>query len=153
MKLYEINEEILECIDEDTGEIIDEAKLEELELKKNEKIEGVCLWIKNLQAEAEALKKEKDAFAKREQSAKNKIESLKKYINFALNGEKFISTRANVSYRASESVEVVDLAKLPQEFLKFKEPEADKVAIKKAIKDGAEIDGVEIVKKQSVVIK
>ena len=66
MNLYEIDSEILGCVDITTGEIFDEDKFEELSLSREAKIENICLWIKNLKAEIEALKAEKDAFAKRQ---------------------------------------------------------------------------------------
>ena len=53
--LYEINEAILSCIDLESGEIIDEAALEALQMQRDEKIENVGLWIKNLVAESSAL--------------------------------------------------------------------------------------------------
>ena len=34
MKLYEIDNEIMNCIDEETGEIIDPEKLESLEMER-----------------------------------------------------------------------------------------------------------------------
>lgn len=70
MNLYEINREILSCIDYETGEILDVQRLEMLEIAKEKKIENVALWIKNLESEAAALKKEKDSFAQREKSVK-----------------------------------------------------------------------------------
>ena len=45
MTIYEINEEILNCIDLETGEIIDIDKLNELQLEKDAKIENVACWI------------------------------------------------------------------------------------------------------------
>ena len=61
MNLYEIDAEILGCVDVETGEIFDVDKFEELSLTRDAKIENICLWIKNLKAQAEALKAEKDA--------------------------------------------------------------------------------------------
>lgn len=64
--LYEINESIVAAfergIDAETGEILSEKALEELaklEMERDEKVEGIALWIKNLLADAEVLKKEK----------------------------------------------------------------------------------------------
>ena len=92
MNLFEIDNEIMNCIDEETGEVIDIEKLDDLQMQREEKIENICLWIKNLKAEAEALKEEKDNFAKRQKAAENKAESLKQYIESYLNGEKYKST-------------------------------------------------------------
>ena len=134
--LYEINNEILNCIDMETGEIIDLEKLEELQLERNTKIENIALWYKNLVSDAEQYKAEKNVFAEKERIAKNKAESLKKYLDSVLNGSAFKTTRANVTYRASEGVVIDDITKVDESYLKYAEPTPDKTAIKKALKDG-----------------
>lgn len=153
MNLYEIEMEIMECVDAETGEIFDIEKFEELSLSRDAKIENVCLWIKNLKAEAEALKAEKDAFAEREKAAKNKMESLKRYISGYLDGAKFETARVKVSFRKSETLEVSDINGIPDEFLRFKEPEVDKTALKNALKSGMQFEGVSLVQNQNIQIK
>lgn len=59
MRLYEIEQAIMDCIDEETGEIIDLERLNQLMMDKQKKIEGVALWVKNLEADEAAFKKEK----------------------------------------------------------------------------------------------
>ena len=153
MKLYEINNAILNCIDMETGEIIDIDKLNELELERETKIEGVACWIKDLKAEAEALKNEKQALAERQRVAENKMESLKKWLAYALNGQAFKATRASVSFRKSQKVEIADIYKLDENYLRYKEPEADKTAIKEALKAGKTVAGATLVENTSVIIK
>lgn len=153
MKLYEIDSAILDCVDAETGEVFDIDKFEELSLERDAKIENICLWIKNLKAEAEALKAEKDSFAARQKAAENRMESLKRYILNYLEGTKFESAKVKVSYRKSESVEVLDVYKVPEEYLKYKEPEVDKAALKTALKTGVQIEGVQIVVNQNIQIK
>ena len=153
MKLYEIDEAIMACIDAETGEIIDADKLDKLTMERDAKIENVALWIKDLKAEAEALKAEKMAFAERQKVAENKIESLKKWLAYALDGQSYKSVRASVSFRTSESVEIDDIYAVDENYLRYKEPEADKTAIKNAIKAGQEVAGATLVKSTSVIIK
>lgn len=153
MKLYEIEQAIMDCIDMETGEIIDAEKLDQLQMERETKIENVACWIKELKAEAEALKAEKMAFAERQKVAENKMESLKKWLAYALDGQAFKSTRASVTFRATESVEITDIYKLEENFLRYKEPEADKKAIKDAIKAGQEVAGATLVKSTSTIIK
>lgn len=153
MKLYEIDEAILNCIDLETGEIIDTEQLDKLTMEREAKLENVACWIKELKAEAEALKAEKMAFAKRQQVAENKMESLKKYLAYALDGQAFKTTRASVTFRKSQSVEVADIWKLDENYLRYKEPEADKTAIKEALKQGKTVAGVTLVENTSVIIK
>lgn len=86
MTLYEINKEMMECWDAETGELLDEARLNELQIERGKKIENVACWIKNLRAEREALKAEKDIFAQRQKKVENQIDSLTKYLESALEG-------------------------------------------------------------------
>lgn len=153
MTLYEIDDAILNCIDEETGEIIDYEKLDELQIERETKIENVACWIKDLKAEAEALKNEKQALAERQKVAENKMESLKKYLAYALDGKAFKSTRASVSFRKSQAVEITDIYKLDENYLRYKEPEADKTAIKEALKAGKEVAGATLIENTSVIIK
>lgn len=158
MTIYEIDEKILNCIDLETGEIIDIDKLNELQLEKDAKIENVACWIKELKAEAEAIKAEKLVLAERQKVAENKAESLKKWLAFALNGEKFKTAKCSVSFRRSESVEVTEegleaLMKEHDELLTYKAPEPNKKAIKDALKDGLSVEGVRLGCNTSVIIK
>lgn len=153
MNLYEIDQEILSLVDPETGEILDYEAFAELQMERNQKIENIVLWIKNLVAEAAALKAEKDSFAEREKTAKNKAESLKKYLDTILQGQALKTTKFAVSYRKSEQTVIDDLSAIPAEFLKEVQPEADKTAIKAAIKAGAEIAGAHIEEKMNISIK
>ena len=64
MKLYEIDNAIMDCVDMETGEIIDVERLSALQMERDQKIEGIGCWIKNLLSDAKALKEEKDNFVK-----------------------------------------------------------------------------------------
>ena len=159
MKLYEIDNAILECIDLETGEIIDTEQLDKLQMERDTKLENVACWIKDLKAEAEALKNEKQALAERQRVSENKAESLKKWIAYALQGEKFKTSKCAISFRKSEAVEVTDeglenLMKCGKdELLTFKSPEPNKKAIKDALKDGLNVAGVQLVQNTSTIIK
>ena len=153
MNLYEIDSAILDCMDIETGEIFHVDRFEELNLERTVKIENICLWIKNLKAEIEALKAEKDAFAKRQKTAENKMESLKQYISGYLEGTPYESAKVKVSFRKSEALDIMEGAIIPDEYLRFKEPDIDKVELKKALKSGVQIAGVSIVENQNLQIK
>lgn len=158
MKLYEIDNAILECIDMETGEVIEAEKLDALNMERDAKIENVVLWIKDLKAEAEAIKAEKLALAERQKIAENKVESLKKWVAYALGGQKFSTAKCAVSFRNTESVEVTEeglenLMNDHDELLTYKAPEPNKKAIKDAIKDGLSVAGVQLVQNVSTIIK
>lgn len=157
MNLYEINEKLELGFDVETGEILDAEYLDKLVMERDVKIENIALWIKNLKAEAEALKAEKDAFAQRQKSAENKMEQLKRYLSSALGGEKFKTEKVSISYRKSESIEVEDIRKLldfgNDDLIKYTEPTANKTAIKAAIKAGIKVPGVKITENNNIQIK
>ena len=152
--LFAIDQDILNIVDADTGEIMDMERLGELQMERSAKIENVACYIKNLENEAAGLKAQKDAFAEREQTVKNKITSLKRWLVDACGGEKFASERCEVRFRRSELVYVEDVDKLPEEYLRQKTTiEPDKDAIKKAIKAGAVITGCELKSNMSATVK
>lgn len=153
MNLFEIEKEILSCIDMKTGEIIDIEKLDQLEMDRERKIENIALWIKNLLSDAEALKTQKQTFADRQKAAENKAESLKKYLSAYLDGQKFSTDKVAVSFRKTSSVNITDMSKIPEAFLKFAEPTVDKMAIKNAIKAGDVVSGAEVIESNSISIK
>ena len=152
MNLYEINNAMQECINLETGEI-DLELFEKLQLEKDEKIENVALWIKNLSSDVEGMENEKKAFEERIKAAKNKIISLKSYLEMALNGEKFQTAKCSITFRKSKSVTVLDISKLDKEYLKYADPIADKTAIKKAIESGITVPGASLVENLNVQIK
>ena len=154
--LYELNQKFNEFefeIDEETGEILNAEELDEIELERNEKLENIGLWIKNLESDAEAYKREKDSFAEKERLAKNKVESLKKYLNFVLNGDTFKSDRVNITYRKSMALNVIDEYLIPKKYFVKQAPKLDKKAVKDAIKSGKKVKGAEIVEKENIQIK
>ena len=153
MNLYEIDQAILDCIDPETGEILDFDRLSELQMERETKVENVALWIKNLTADAAAYKAEKDIFAEREKQAKTKAESLKKWLTNALEGNKFTTSKVAVSFRRSEAVEV-DEEHVPKKWMVKKVTYVpDKTAIKNAIKQGAKIKGCALVERDNIQIK
>ena len=158
MNLYEIEKEIMSCVDMESGEIIDCEKLDVLTMERDQKIENIALWVKNLEADAKAYKEEKDSFAQKQKTAENKAKSLKEYLSRFLAGTSYKSTKVNVSFRTSKAVDVFDISALMtmddcDNYLKYKEPEPDKAAIKDAIASGVDIPGCKIVENQNIQIK
>ena len=160
--LYEIDAAILECVDMETGEIFDPEKLDALQMERNQKLEGVALWVKDLKAEAAAVKEEADKLNARKKAIDNKVDSMKQWLLYALGGEKLKTPRCNVYQTHSQKLNVPDEPGLisflqtlnePEKFLRFKEPELKKDDIKKALKDGYEIPGAALEETESLVIR
>lgn len=145
-----------DAVDPETGEIIDESKLEEIDalnMKRDAKIEGVGLYYKDIKAEAEMVKAEADNLAKRYKALENKAEGIKTYLSKAVNGEKFKTPKLSISFRKSTSTHVIDQELIPMEYLDFKDPVPKKTEIKKAIQSGKEVPGAELVENVSTIIK
>lgn len=163
MKLWEIKDEIEKCfsetVDEETGEILSEVNLqylEELQMAFDDKIDNICCLIKNMDAEVKAFKTEEANLKKRRMAKENASQRLKDYLKAILNGQKFESVRSKISYRSSKSTEVdmdLFLNNEDADFYVVTEIKPNKTAIKKALEDGKELIGAEIVENQSMIIK
>jgi hypothetical protein len=160
--LYDINQDILSCVDLETGEILDVEKLDALQLEREAKLEGVALWVKDLKAEADAVKAEADKLTARKKALDNKIDGLKAWLLGALGGEKLKTPRCSVYQTHNQRVKIENEAGLvdfllsldnPEEYLRFKDPELKRDDIKKALKEGYIIPGAALEETESVVIK
>ena len=164
MTLYEINQQmedvlnrLMSTLDPETGEV-DEAyvhELEDLKLQREEKLEAMGCYMKNLEAEAEAIKKEEAALKERRSVIEKKLKSLGNYITVTLDGEKWSCPRVAFSFRRSEQVMTVDdIDLLPEEYVTVKtERSADKKKIKEAIKAGIEVRGAWLADKINLNVK
>lgn len=152
MTLYEINQSILDVIDMETGEILDPEKLEQLQMDKREKLRNIALLAKNKASDIAQLKEQEQAFAKRRKAAEGTLAWCKATLQAELAGQKMEEAEFVISYRSSEAVEIDADAEIPQEFLKERKPDIDKVALKKAIKDGKEITGCRLVTRSNIQI-
>lgn len=161
MNLYDIDSRletlINEQFDTEDGIIFDSEeelakRIDEVALDLDTKIENIGCFIKNLEAENQALKTEEQNLKRRRTTNENKIEGLKKYLNGYLTATiaddnerakwRFRTSKVILGYRKSTTVEVPDLEKLDKDFIKIKtETSADKIAIKEAIKGGEEVKG------------
>lgn len=162
MQLYKIVKSIQkvfetptgDVIDSETGEVFNKKYLDNLRIAKNRKIENIACWIKNLQAEIEAYKKEEESFRLRRKQAENRIENLKWYLTEWIPGEKIETPRAKISWRKSEVVNILDENLIPSGYKSQKITEViDKKEIKKAIKSGMVVAGADIKVNQNIQIK
>ena len=161
MTLYEINEQLLACIDDETGEIINPEQLEALQLAKEEKLENIGLYIKNLTSEIEAIRAEEKALAERRKAKENKVDRLTDYLAFALDGKPFETAKMSVKYTKSKALEIVDAELLIyylqnmgfDHCLKYSLPEIKKSEVTRLIKEGANVPAVQMVERQNIKVK
>ncbi len=168
MNLYEISANyraLLEAIE--IGDIPEDAVADTLEAVEGEldaKIENVACYIKNLAAEADALKTEADKLTERRKAKQAHVDRLRRYLHDALTaaGERKVETpRAVVriqktapSVRIADDAEFIKWAKLERDdLLNYAAPAINKTAIKEAIKDGQTIPGAVLKAGETVVIK
>lgn len=163
MKLYEINNAIESVLngsfylDEQTGEIFDDSSLDELKIAYNDKLEGCALYIKNLEAEIDAITTEEKNLQARRKSKENKVEHLKNYILESMektNTPKVETAKVAVAQRNSKYVDIIDGDKIPNMYVVEKvERRVDKKSIAQALKNGEKISGAELKNRVTLTIK
>lgn len=170
MTLFEINREyeaLMEqfvgvdedrVVDTETGEVMSKEDFDSLFVamqgKRDEKIRAVCMKVKDLEVKAAAVKSIMDGYKKRYEAYANGSKRLTEYLAYCLQGEKFECPEAAVKYTKSKAVEFNgNIGDVPEEYLKFKDPELDKVAVKKALQAGKEVPGCHIVERVSMKVK
>ena len=158
MTLHEIDQNIMALIDED-GEITNPEAFDELQITRSEKLEGIACWIKNLKADAAAIKAEEDVLAERRRIIENKIKSLSEFLSNTLAGQKFSTPRVSVSFRTSKALEIADndtfvawASMFNPSLLRIKR-DPDKKAITDAINGGMDVPGAQIVERKSMQVK
>lgn len=161
MTLYEIDKAITDLADPETGEITDFEALDNLQMARDQKIENIACYYKNLVSDAEAIKAEKDALTERQKAAENKAARLKEYLSYALRGEKFSTPKCAVTFRKTTSVNVdnpsaaIEWAEMNghKECVRYKAPEISKSELGKVLKTGQEVPGAALVEGLSVGVK
>lgn len=163
MKLFDITSQLLQLENAlESAEGVDETTLTEaqtyldgLKLERTEKIENCVALLKNWQHLETAIKAEETALKARRESLEKRAEWLKNYLGYCLQpGEKFETAKCKISWRKSESVEILDEEKIPAEFFKTETvKKVDKKAIRDTYRAGGEVPGAELREKNNLTIK
>ena len=161
MNLYNIDAAITALVDPETGEILNYEAFAALQMEREQKLENMALWYKNLLAESAAIKVEVDNLNARKKDIDGKAEKLKNYLHEALGGDPFKTARVVCSFRSSQKVEIEDEAEFIRtmqenqhfEFLSYKPPTVNRTAITQAIKNGQTVEGAALVKNVNINIK
>lgn len=164
MNLYTLSTELellqTELLNEDNSEdqikLIEERIIELLDQQEN-KYENILKLRANKLAQAKMLQDEIERLQKKLKPLNNTVDRLENYLDesLRLNGIQTLEVWTySLSYRASESVEIENEWLLPAEFVKIKETRSpDKIAIKKAIKDGQQVTGATVKTNLNLQIK
>lgn len=163
--LYEINrkiEEILdrlyETVDEETGEVSEDIlfELSDMQEERKTKLDNIGAYIKNLEAEAKAIKEEIDNLKKRMDAKTRKADRLRQYVAqdlLAHDEKKMETSRIKYSFLPSTQVKVDEAVISKKYFIKKIETRVDTAGIKKLLKEGHKIRGAELIEKQNLQIK
>lgn len=147
-------------IDEETGELMSVAQaLDALRMEREEKIENVACLVKNLSAEADAIKEEETNLAKRRKAAETKAANLKSWLIAVLTREdgttdRLKTARVAVSVKRNPPRTVVDDALLPSIYKVANTTYlANKELIKRDLLAGGDVPGAHLEYGKSVIIK
>ena len=169
MTLYDIDAQIAALdgaaeddmlIDAETGELVSVAQaLDALRMEREAKLENVACWVKNLYAEADAIREEENRLIKRRKAAETKAANLKAWLLAAMTREdgttdKLKTGRVMVSVKRNPPSTVVDDELLPSTYKVAKITyQANKELIKRELLAGGEVPGAHLEYGRSVVIK
>lgn len=158
--LWEIDQAILECVDPETGEVVDFDQLDALTMAREAKIEGVAMWLKGLEAEAAAIREEEKALASRRKAKENKVERLREYLRYSLGGQPFETAKVALSFRTSTGLKVTDeqalvrwLEENHDDCLSYKQPTILKSGVAQLIKWGKDVPGCELETRQNLQMR
>jgi len=160
MNLYEIAGQyraVLEMEPENDDELAAQMNaLDELEGELTVKADNIVRYIRNLSAEADALKAEEAALYKKRKAAENKAERLKAYLaaQMTLCGLKELKAGLfKLRFQpTTPAISIIDEAAIPEQYRKVK-IEIDRLAIRDALKAGEEVPGIEVQRGEALVIR
>lgn len=122
--------------------------LEAIEGELEVKAENYAKVMKNLEGDIVAIKAEIDRLSAKKRAIENNIKNMKAALQSVMEATgktKFKTDLFSFGIQKnapSVVIDVEDVRDIPEDYLKFKEPEVDKTAIKAAINDGVDLTGI-----------
>ena len=148
MTLYELTNDYMNLLELAEDPDIDEQAfmdtLEGIEGALEDKAEGYAKVIRTLEGDAAACDAESKRLRNKKQTIENNIKRMKTALQYAMEvtgKTKFKTTLFSFGIQnnpASVVMDEPDIENIPERFLKYKDPEIDRKAIKDAIKAGDE---------------
>jgi hypothetical protein len=140
-----------------SGDIDEQVFMDTLEgMGTEEKIKDYCQVIANLSADAEDFKTEIDRMTARKRAIDNNIKRMKlALLNFLQSSGQTKAKGGTFTVAISNSlaVRILDETAIPDTYLIAQPPKIDKVGIKKALKDGEDVPGADIIINEGVRIR
>jgi len=131
--------------------------LDSMDGEFSDKVENVIRFIRNTEADAASIREEEKRLADRRQALSRKAENLTAYIESMMNltGKRELSAGIFVAkFKMNPpSISVLDESVIPREYFIEQAPQLSKQAIKDAIKAGAVVPGIEVVRNERLEIR
>jgi hypothetical protein len=152
MSLYEIASDYIQLIqmmeDPEMDPQILADTMEGIEGELEVKAESYAKVMKNLEADVAGIKAEIDRLSERKKTIENNIKRMKEALQFSMETTgktKFKTELFSFSVRNNAPKVVMDeeyIENVPERFLKYKDPEINRTAIKEAIQGGENLEGL-----------
>lgn len=160
MQLYKLTENynnLLELLEDETiPQNLIEDSLKDVKGEIEGKAENIAKLVKTLDAESKALKEEEKRLSDRRKSLENRSKGLKTYLQTSLESVGLTKVKTQLFTVAIQknapSINIVDEKKIPENYF-VTTKEVLKDLIKKDLKDGKVIDGVELKQSESLRIR
>lgn len=164
MKAYEIKNAMIDTLDiflESNQDEMDKENYDDMMKYLKEELENkssnIVRYIRNLELENVVAKTEIDRLEEIKKNREKKIASLKGYIKgilLELDKKKIETDLGNLSLRKTTSVEIIDLSKIPKEYMIIKEEKAPlKTLIKDSLKKNIPVSGAILKEDYSLLLK
>ena len=158
--LYEIAaqyREVLEMEPANEDELAAQmAALNDIEGELTEKADNIVRFLRNISAEADALKAEESRLYERRRALENKYERLKAYLAAQLMTAGLRELKAGLFklrfQPTTPAISIIDESAVPEKFHRVK-IEIDRLAIRDALKAGEEVPGIKIERGEALVIR
>ena len=149
--LYEITQDYLQLMEMAEDEEVDAQMvadtLEAVDGELEYKAEAYAKIMKNLEGDIQALKSEEERLSQKRKTIESNIKRMKEALQSVMEvtGKTKFKTQLfsfGIQNNAPSVVITADIKDIPAEYLRVKEPEVDKTAIKKAIQEGIDLSDI-----------
>ena len=162
-KMYEIQDDLQRALTlaEEVAELNDGVVAEEIanalkdvQMEREDKIEGVALYTKMLNGENDLIKKEIDRLSAIKKANENKVKGYREWLKMSLNCKNFKTVKTSVLFRRNKSVNIKNIEDMDCKYYQVKtEKVPDKKFIKWTIENIEDVAGAEIIESTSITVK
>lgn len=160
MKLYELTSnfnQLQQIIEDGADQEAIHDTLQAIDEAIDDKVQGAALLIRNIEAQAAAIKVEEKRLSDRRKFFENNCKNIKDYLYqqmVAVDKRRVKGALVTVGIQKNPaSLEIATDAVIPPEYMISQEPKVDKKALLAAVKDGLQWDGITLKQGESVRIR